>query len=86
MRSINEHEQRAVRRIAAVRRHLEISQKQMGDAIGMSRAGVSAVECGRKHLRFAAAVAMCRVLDLDLSAVAADAPLVLEKVETERFE
>lgn len=86
MRSINEHERRAVRRIAAVRKHREISQQEMAAAIGMRRAAVSAIECGRKHLRFAEAVAMCRVLDLDLSAVAADEPLVLEKVETERFE
>jgi ribosome-binding protein aMBF1 (putative translation factor) len=66
-----------VARIANVRKHLEISQRQLAATSGLSRDVVRAVEAGERHLQFDEAAALCRVLGIDLAEVVADAPLVL---------
>lgn len=75
-------ERRTMARLAQVRRHRELSQRQLSAASGINKDVIWRLEAGQRHLKIDEAAALCRALDVDLSEVVADAPLVLrtEKV------
>ncbi len=48
--------------------------------VSMNRAAVAKVECGARRLSLDEALAVCLVLDLNLSDLVCDGPLVMETV------
>lgn len=83
---VDEHSRRAGSRIIGLRRHREMTQQQLADATGMTRSAVWAIETGRRYLRLGEAADICAALKVDLTALVAQAPLVLETTTEVRFE
>lgn len=52
----------------------------------MTRDAVSSIERGRRYFRLGEAAAICQVLNVDLSALMADDPLVVETRSEQQFE
>lgn len=86
MSTVNEHERRAVARIASLRRYCDLTQQQLADAIGMTRVALQAVEGGNRHLRIGEAVALCAALGVDLSVVVSEQPLMLRQEAVKQSE
>lgn len=64
-------------RIIRLRQHQKLSQRQLSAASGLAKDIIWRLEAGQRHLKIDEAAALCRALDVDLSEVIADAPLVL---------
>lgn len=75
---IREHERRAIARIYTLRRYRDLTQKQLADAVGMTRGALAAMEEGDRNLRLGEAVAICEVLQVDLAALVSPEPLNIE--------
>lgn len=86
VRDLDARERRAGTRVLGVRRHLDITQQQLADTVGMTRDAVSSIERGRRYFRLGEAAAICQALGVDLSALVAEAPLVLETRSEKQFE
>jgi XRE family transcriptional regulator, fatty acid utilization regulator len=58
MRRTNSHKLKLGRRLRAVRHHFKLTQKEVGDAIGVTAAQVSYLEHGRSEPSFAQLVVL----------------------------
>lgn len=77
MGAFNEQTDRFRVRIIAVRKHRKMTQGQLAQATGLSRAAVGRIESGKRTIMLADAVYICDGLGVSLTAMLSDEPLVL---------
>lgn len=77
MRSVNEIETRVAGRIAKLRQRREMSQRQLGEAVGLHRMVINKIEAGHRSIKLGEAVAFSAVLGVELTALISPEPLML---------
>lgn len=71
--------------VRAQRARLQLRQEDLADEMGWSRPVVSAIEAGSRRVTLADAVALCRVLEIDLRQLLAGVePDVLQTLGIDR--